>query len=243
MPASGWVRSSDQRGALGDLDRAEHFPSVLVQHWVGVLVHNDVHRPAVDGEYGVAVAVDDIGRPSLPAWAAGPAGLRIPASPRVSADVDRGRAGWVPAGAYPTTMAAAVALAVASSCASGSVAPPSVASISRWRTASAGILQRASQPSTKQLSRHRPVSASRTCSLVTSASASQARQVGPLQRQGWPADLAVGHRGVVGVAMLSTNAWRSRSRRAPNDSSTARAAPGQSGAALQPGGLARSRGG
>ena len=57
---SGWVGSSDQRGALGDLDRAEHFPSVLVQHWVGVLVHNDVHRPAVDGEYGVAVAVDEV---------------------------------------------------------------------------------------------------------------------------------------------------------------------------------------
>jgi hypothetical protein len=57
---SGWVGSSDQRGALGDLDRAEHFPSVLVQHWDGVLVHNDVHRPAVDGEYGVAVAVDEV---------------------------------------------------------------------------------------------------------------------------------------------------------------------------------------
>ena len=57
---SGWVGSSDQRGALGDLDRAEHFPSVLIQHWDGVLVHNDVHRPAVDGEYGVAIAVDEV---------------------------------------------------------------------------------------------------------------------------------------------------------------------------------------
>ena len=126
-------------------------------------------------------------------------------------------------------MAAAVALAVGSSCASGSCTTPSVASISRWRTASAGILQRASQPSTKQLSRHRPVSASRTCSLVTSASASQAAPGWPAPAPaGWPADLAVGHRGVVGVAHDQRLAQPLEA--GPERLKHRTAAPGQSGA-------------
>src|SRR4029453_14274789 len=76
MLGSGWFRSTDQRGAFWDLDRAEHLPPVLIQHRDGALVHHDVHRPAVDGEYRVAVPVDEV----LP----GPASLlgrRVPRNP------------------------------------------------------------------------------------------------------------------------------------------------------------------
>jgi hypothetical protein len=53
-------------------------------------------------------------------------------------------------------------------------ATPSVASITRWRTACAVTPARASQPVTKHALSHRLASANSTCSLVTSASARRA---------------------------------------------------------------------